>query len=66
MDQTTIRFGFPDVSQNPLLGLNLSQVLGHWLSPERSNGCLILCVRNGTIATENTKGLLSENIFNLI
>lgn len=32
VDQTTSRFGFPDVSQNPLLGLNGSQVLGHWLS----------------------------------
>lgn len=44
MDQTTFRFGFPDVSQNPLLGLNASQVLGHWLllehsNPERSDGC---------------------------
>lgn len=39
MDQTTFRFGFPDVSQNPLLGLNASQVLGHWLLPELSDGC---------------------------
>lgn len=44
MGQTTFRFGFPGVSQNPLLGLNTGQVLGHWLSPECSNGCFSMHV----------------------
>lgn len=34
------RFGVPDVSQNPLLGLNVSPVFGHWLSQGGRNGCL--------------------------
>lgn len=32
VDQTTFRFGFPEVSQNPSVGLSGSQVWGHWLS----------------------------------
>lgn len=39
IDQTTLRFGFSDVSQNPLLCLNASQMFGHWFSRDRSNGC---------------------------
>lgn len=39
MGQTTFRFGFRGVSQNPLRGLNISQMRGHWFSPECSDGC---------------------------
>lgn len=34
------RFGVPDISQNPLLGPNVSPVFGHWLSQGGRNGCL--------------------------